>query len=184
MNQSVLPLTTDRLTLRLYREGDDVWMYELYSRPEVTRLLLDEPWTPAFAVNRLADRIVKTDLHGDLQTLALVIEHDGTPIGDIMMWLSDQTGKAAEIGWVLNPDAGGRGFATEAVRAVLDLAFGDLGLHRVVAQMDARNTASASLAERLGMRQEAYFRQNWWSKGQWTDTRVFAVLGSEWGSGE
>ena len=47
------------------------------------------------------------------------------------------------------------------------------GLHRVVAQMDARNTASARLATAVGMRHEAHMRQDWWNKGEWTDTLVF-----------
>lgn len=175
------PIDTERLTLRLYRDGDDVWMHAIYAQPDVVRYLLDEPWNEAFARNRLADRLAKTDLDGDLGTLALVIERDGTPIGDIMIWLSDQTGRAAEIGWVLDPAYGGKGYAAEAVRRVIDLGFGEYGLHRIVAQMDARNAASAKLAGRLGLRQEAHFLQNWWSKGQWTDTLVFAALGSEWG---
>jgi len=52
-------------------------------------------------------------------------------------------------------------------------------VHRVVAQMDARNTASARLAARVGMRQEAHFRRDFWSKGEWTDTLVFGLLASE-----
>lgn len=45
--------------------------------------------------------------------------------------------------------------------------------------MDARNTASARLAERVGMVQEAHFRKNWWSKGEWTDTLIFAQLADD-----
>src|SRR5699024_7167737 len=81
-----------------------------------------------------------------------------------------------EIGWVVDPGQGGRGLATEAVRAMLDLAFERYGAHRVAAQMDARNTASARLAERVGMHREAQLRQDWWSKGEWTDTVIFAML--------
>ena len=53
------------------------------------------------------------------------------------------------------------------------------GLHRVVAQMDARNEASARLAARIGMRHEAHLRQNWWSKDEWTDTAVFGMLATD-----
>ncbi|MFP3366304.1 GNAT family protein, partial [Pseudoalteromonas sp. SIMBA_148] len=61
------------------------------------------------------------------------------------------------------------------------LGFETSGLHRVVAQMDARNTASARLAEMLGMRREAHHRQDLWSKGERTDTLVYAMLASDRG---
>jgi RimJ/RimL family protein N-acetyltransferase len=56
------------------------------------------------------------------------------------------------------------------------LAFGDLAMHRVFAQLDPRNSASARLCERLGMRREAYFREDIWFKGEWGDTAVYAML--------
>ena len=102
-------------------------------------------------------------------------------MGDVLLWLDGDgngPGRCAEIGWVLHPDHGGRGYSSEAVRAVLELGVGHYRLHRIIARMDARNTASARLAERLGMRQEAHFRQDWWSKGEWTDTLVYALLES------
>ena len=64
--------------------------------------------------------------------------------------------------------------------ALLGLAFDDLGLHRVIARVDARNDASARLARRLGMRQEAYLVRNEWFKDEWTDELDFALLEEEW----
>ena len=45
--------------------------------------------------------------------------------------------------------------------------------------MDSRNTASAKLARRIGMREEAHLRKDWWSKGEWTDTLIFGMLASD-----
>src|SRR5690606_40932683 len=61
----------------------------------------------------------------------------------------------------------------------LSAAFDVYGLHRVAAQMDARNSASARLAERVGMRREAHLRSNWWCKGEWTDTLIYARLADD-----
>ena len=94
------------------------------------------------------------------------------------VWRTEQERRTVEVGWTLDPAYGGNGYATEAVTAVLELAF-EHDVHRAVAQMDARNDTSARLATRVGMRQEAHFRRDFWSKGEWTDTVVFAVLGSE-----
>lgn len=78
----------------------------------------------------------------------------------------------------VEPAFGGLGYATEAVTAVFNFGFDHYGLHRVVTQMDARNTASAALAKRVGMRREAYLHQQWWSKGgERTDTSYLRQSG-------
>jgi aminoglycoside 6'-N-acetyltransferase len=69
---------------------------------------------------------------------------------------------------------------TEAASAVLDLAFGPLGLHRVMADLDPRNQTSAALCRRLGMREEAHFVEDLWVKDAWADTGIFAILAREW----
>lgn len=182
-----LPLTTDRLRLRPYVESDAEAQLRILSREDVSRFLLQDPWTAEVAETQIAKRIPRTGLETESRALALVIETaDGLDslegsrvIGDIALWLEDGSEEKAEIGWILDPAAGGHGFATEAAIAVLNVAFDHYGLHRVFAQMDARNTASVKLAQRIGMRQEAHLRKDWWSKGEWTDTLIFGMLASD-----
>lgn len=174
-----LPLTTDRLTLRVHEIGDADWLHNIYSRPEVARYLLDEPWSEEDATRHVTTRLPKTDLDGDSGALALVVEYRSAPIGDVLLWLTDKGRRVAEIGWVFDPAHGGKGFAREAVAEVLRVAFDGYRLHRVTAQMDARNAASAKLAAAVGMQQEAHLRQDWWNKGEWTDTLIFAMLHSD-----
>lgn len=161
------PLATERLRLRPHNADDAEWLHELYSRPDVARYLLDEPCTAEFTHDKLTERLAKTDIDGETGALALVIEHDGVPIGDVALWLTDHEHRQGEIGWVLDPAQGGQGFASEAVRAVLALGFDHYRLHRITAQMDARNSASAALARRVGLRLEAHHVQDWFSKGEW-----------------
>lgn len=182
-----LPLTTDRLSLRAYRESDAEALLPIYSREDVARFLLCDPWTAEEAGTEISKRTPRTGLDTKSRALALIIEtKDGLDniegsviIGDIALWHDGESAEKAEIGWVLNPAASGHGFASEAATAMLNVAFDHYGLHRVVAQMDARNTASAKLAARIGMRQEAHLRQDWWSKGEWTDTLIFGMLSSD-----
>ncbi|GAA4760284.1 GNAT family N-acetyltransferase [Citricoccus nitrophenolicus] len=173
------PLRTPRLALRPHREADVDWLYRVYSRPDVSRYLLDEPSSLEDAQKRISERIPRDDLDGGHGSLSLVIEREHLPIGDVLLWFTDREHRVAEIGWVLDPDHGGQGFATEAARAVLDLAFSHYRVHRVAAQMDARNAASAKLACMAGMHREAHLRQDWWSKGEWTDTVIFGKLASD-----
>lgn len=182
-----LPLTTDRLRLRAYRESDAEALLPVMSREDVSQFLLQGPWTAEVARTEIAKRLARTGLETESRALALVIETaddlesiEGSQIiGVIALWCDEDSDSKAEIGWILDPAAGGHGFATEAAIAMLNVAFDHYGLHRVFAQMDARNAASAKMAARIGMRQEAHLRQDWWSKGEWTDTLVFGMLRSD-----
>lgn len=175
-----LPVTTARLSLRHHRGSDLERLVAIYSRPEVARFLLEEPWTLASGAAHLDRRLVCTGLDEPAGSLALAVECDGVLIGAVSIWRTDQERRNVEVGWTLDPVCGGNGYATEAVTAVLQLAFERHDVHRATAQMDARNEASARLSHRLGMRQEAHFLGDFRSKGEWTDTLVFAMLRSEW----
>ena len=84
--------------------------------------------------------------------------------------------------WRRRPAA--RGIATEAARALLELGFEELGFHRIDAKLDALNTASAGLCERLGMRLEATLVDNWHYKGAWATELIYAMLAEEWRAAE
>jgi len=173
-------VTTARLSLRLHRESDLDRLVAIYSRPDVARFLLEEPWTFESGAAHLERRLARTGLDEPAGSLALAVEREGLLIGAVSVWRTEQERRTVEVGWTLDPAYGGNGYATEAVAAVLQFAFERHDVHRAVAQMDARNDTSARLATRVGMRQEAHFRSDFWSKGEWTDTVIFAVLGSEY----
>jgi aminoglycoside 6'-N-acetyltransferase len=179
MDADVL-VVTDRLSLRLHREGDLQRLVAIYSQSGVARFLLGEPWTRESGAAQLERRLARTGLDGPEGSLALAVERAGHLIGAVSAWRTEQERRTVELGWTLDPAYGGAGYATEAVAAVVDHVFERHDVHRVSAQMDARNDASARLATRLGMRQEAHFREDFWSKGEWTDTLVFAMLRSDW----
>jgi RimJ/RimL family protein N-acetyltransferase len=113
-------------------------------------------------------------------TLGVELVEAGRVIGDVMLFLGSVEHRGGEVGWVFHPDYSGRGYATEATHAMLHLAFDQLGLHRVIARIDARNVASLRLSERLGMRPEAHLIQNEWFKGGWSDEVDVALLEEEW----
>lgn len=175
-----LPLHTSRLLLRAYATDDIESTFAYYGDAVVSRFLLSEPFTLEDAEETVERRRGQTHPTEPGDALALVVEHQGRLVGDLTLQLLGERSSIGEIGWSFNPDYAGRGFATEAAAAVLHLAFEHYNMHRVKAQMDARNSRSARLCERLGMTKEAHLRQDWWSKGEWTDTFVYAVLAAEW----
>lgn len=175
-----LPIDTERLRLRAHRPGDLEPLYDYYADPDVCRYLPWGPWTRADAEEHLRKRLERTGIVGPDSSLALVVEHDGRLVGDVVVWPADETLERGEVGWAFHPSVAGRGYATEAVRALLGVAFGTYRMRRVYAQLDARNTASARLCERVGMRREAHLREDYWSKGEWSDTLVYGMLAAEW----
>jgi aminoglycoside 6'-N-acetyltransferase len=176
----ILPIRTERLTLRTHRPDDLEPLRSYYGNPDVARYLPFEPWDDHLAHESLEKRLQRTGIQGDCTSLGVVAELDGRVIGDVVLWCSDDTRLRAEAGWAFHPDVAGHGYATEAVRAVLDVAFGTYRMQRVFAQLDARNTPSARLCERVGMTREALLRRDWWGKGEWSDTMVYGLLREEW----
>jgi RimJ/RimL family protein N-acetyltransferase len=118
------------------------------------------------------------------------VELQGEVIGDLMLKVEDAWAQAevadrargtqAELGWVLHPEHAGHGYATEAVRALIDLAFDDMGLRRVTAGCFAANEASWRLMERVGMRRETVtVRESLHRSGEWLDGMGYALLADE-----
>jgi len=195
------PIRTDRLVLRPLTEADvdDVFAYQ--SIAEVVEFL---PWplrnreeSRAHTLERAGftrlehdgDRLILgAELIGDAGDTDKADDagaHNGTSkpgrvIGDLSVFLNSGEHAQIEIGWVFHPDHQRKGYATEAARALLDLAFAEIGAHRVFARLDPHNTASVALCQRLGMRQEAYFRESEIFKGAWGDLAIYAILRREW----
>ena len=180
------PIATERLTLRLMTEADidDIFAYQ--AREDVCRYLLFDPRTHEEVADRVAKHAVATTLEKDGDYLQLALELGGSGdaparvIGDLYFTIASLENSRGEIGWTLHPDFAGQGYASEAARAVLGIAFRSLRLHRVYAELDPRNAASIALCKRLGMREEAIFVKDLWFKGEWADTGIFAILREEW----
>ncbi|HWF79206.1 MAG TPA: GNAT family N-acetyltransferase [Streptosporangiaceae bacterium] len=170
---------TDRLVLRPFRHGDEAAVLAYRCRADVCRYIPADPMTEASAPAFIADRIAARQLEADGDRMVFAVELDGLVIGDVLVRIAQVGDRQAELGWVFNPDFHGHGYATEAARELVEMSFAELGMHRVWAQLDPRNTASARLCERLGMRHEAHLRHHIWIKGEWTDAAIYAILESE-----
>ena len=104
-------------------------------------------------------------------------------IGDCAFQVFADDDRQAQIGFTLSRLYQKQGYATEAVRRLLDYLFGELHLHRVTATCDVENLASVKLLERIGMRREAHLIENVWFKGAWGSEYSYALLHREWSQG-
>ena len=167
-------LTTRRLVLRRFRPADGAALLAYRSDPEVARY---QSWAAsADAAAALAEG--DPDAPGWFQ-YAIERTAGHTLIGDVGVNTHENL-MQAEIGFTLARAAQGQGHASEAVTAVLDHLFTVRGLHKVSAECDARNTASARLLARLGFTREGLRRQHTWFKGEWTDDLLYGLLAPEW----
>ena len=176
------PLQTERLLLRPFAATDFDALLAIQSRADVARYLYWDPRTAAEVREALDLKVRSTAIvaEGDNISLAAVLRTTGELIGECSLrWVSSEH-RQAEIGFILHPDHHGRGYATEAAAALLALAFDELRVHRVIGRLEARNTASARVLERLGMRQEAHLVENEYVKGEWQSEVVYALLDREW----
>ena len=155
--------------------------------PEVCRYLPFPPMDAAEIARRLETQWFRTELaeDGEHVTLGAELRDTGQLVGDVILFLKSREHGNGEIGWVFHPAVAGQGYATEAAAAMLDWAFGALDgggvdLRRVVARLDERNTASARLCSRLGMRLEARLVENEVFKGELTTELDYAILRREW----
>lgn len=176
------PITTPRLRLRPFRADDLDDLFAIQSRDDVCRYLYWAPRTREEVAEKLAERTTMTAVtkEGDSLLLAVTLRDSGTLIGDVNLWWLSEEHRQGEFGFVFHPDHHGQGYAGEAAVEMLRLGFEGLGLHRIVGRADGRNTASARLMEKLGLRKEAHFVQNEIVKGEWTDEVVYAMLATEW----
>lgn len=111
---------------------------------------------------------------------ALVRRGDSRLIGNCGIRVHDPNKREANIGYELDATFWGRGYATEAARAIVNFGFESLGLHRIVAECITGNTASARVLEKVGFRREGHLRENQWIQGEWCDTFLYAILEREW----
>jgi len=177
-----LPIATPRLSLRPFRRGDVDAVYAYRQLDVVARFLADGPMSREACAEAVQQRTSQVGfvMEGDRVTLGMERREDGRLIGEIMLIWQDATARQAELGYILSPDFQGRGYATEAARAMLALGFGPLAMHRIYARCNTLNTASYAVMERLGMRREAHFREVHQMRGVWEDEFIYAVLWNEW----
>ncbi len=175
-------LRTDRLELRPVRDEDIDRILEYRILPEVARWLLRTEVDPtAFqaAWKRAAE---DTDDH------SVAVALDGVVIGTVSLEVVDGMGQPgmprrteAQLGYVFDPAYAGKGYATEAVSAMVAYAFDRLGVRRITAGCFADNLASVRILEKIGMRREQHgIGDSWHAELGWIDGYTYGLLASEW----
>lgn len=168
-------IQTERLLLRPLDIADLETVHVYASDPENTRYMQHLPnhtkdETAAF-LQRVTDEWQKAE--PCFYEFAIVLR--GEQIGAVSIALDEQR-KVGELGWIVNKRYWKTGVATEAALAVKEFALHTLGLHKLIANCDARNTNSYRLMQRLGMALESDSGQRYYEhSGETAQELCFAL---------
>lgn len=143
---------TERLLVREYLDSDVHTVHAYGSDAEVTKY---EVWGPNTEEESRAfvGQAMKEQFEPERWAfnLAVCFRDSGMHIGGCSIRRESERSRVGSLGWIIDPRYQGRGYATEAARALIDIGFVELGLSVIFATCDTRNTASFRVMEKLGM---------------------------------
>jgi aminoglycoside 6'-N-acetyltransferase len=174
-------LASERLVVRRFQDSDLAAFLAYRNDPAVGRYQNWETLSAPRAQALLQEqRHLEPGTPGPWFQFALALKGSGQLVGDCGLQVLLQDARQAQVTLALAPVHQGTGLATEALTTILDYAFINLDLHRVIGVMDSENLGPVRLFERVGMRREGHFVKNVWFKGRWADEYLYALLQAEW----
>jgi RimJ/RimL family protein N-acetyltransferase len=172
---------TARLTLRGFRRSDEAAFAEFAVHEEFWRFLPGPALDRALVARFVAARVAEAERPSMRDWIFCVEERSlSRPIGMVRLGVASAEHRQGNIGFSFDHRIRGQGYASEAMRSLLTFGFGELGLHRITALADIENTRSHAVLQKLGFRREGLLRQNFWMRGEWRDSDLFALLAAEW----
>lgn len=174
-------IETERLILRPFVMADASAMYENWaSDPEVTKYVT---W-PAHSSIEITRMVLRDWTEGyerpDRYNWGIVLKEDGRLIGNISVVHLHEHVDACEIGYCMGKNWWGGGIMTEALRAVVDHLFENVGFNRISARHDPRNIGSGRVMQKAGMTYEGTLRQVDRNNMGVCDASYYSILRSEW----
>jgi len=173
-------LETERLFIRPITPDDKIAIFE-YRRDKKTNKY--QGWIPDTIEDvEVFIRTISEQINVPETWFQFVIIDKRTQkiVGDLGIHFLDSENKQAEIGCTLNKDFQNQGFATEAVKRVIDYLFKELNKHRIITSIDPDNKNSIRLVERIGFRKEAHFIESLLINGKWVDDLIYAIIEKDW----
>ncbi len=173
-------LETERLILRKIQLDDANDMYEYASDFETNKYLTWEKHRYRTYTFELIRFLQKEYLRGRYYDFAVVFKENGKMIGTAGFTSYDEKNSVAEVGYVINSAYRNIGLGTEALAAIINFAFCEIGVNRVEARYMKENTASLCVMKKCGMTFEGIMREKLLNNGKYCDIGICSVLKSEY----
>jgi len=177
---SDIVLKTPRLHLRMPVLADADAIFAMRADPVVQRYGSHPPWTDRQTAIDWIERNARGMAAGEHAQFVIERRDDGAVVGSCILYALDAQCRRADVGYALALSEWGKGYANEAVSAMLDWGFDHLDLNRVEADIDPRNVPSARALERLGFTREGHLRERWIVDGEVSDSWIYGLLAREW----
>ena len=172
-------LTTERLVLRKMRVSDYEDMYDYAKSEELTKYLLWSPHPSPEYSKTFLKFVMKRYRAGQFYDWAIEEKKSGRMIGTCGFTSIDVEHRKAEVGYVINPEFRGLGYAPEAANEVFGFGFSELDLNRIECRFMKGNDASLAVMKKLGMTFEGYLRDAMFVKGEYRTVGVCSILNEE-----
>ncbi len=173
-----IDIKTDRLLLRKFQIGDSEEIFAAWTSDE--RVAKYTSWYAHKNIEDTKAYVGYMASKTELSDYNWIIELDSKIIGSISVCYSDDRLEIAGIGYVLGYEYWGKGYMTEAVKAVISFLFNDVNYRKIIAGCDSENIASSKDMEKAGMKREAVLREHIQRKdGTWGDDFQYGLLKRE-----
>lgn len=173
-------LATDRLVLRPFQPADASAVQALAGNRAIADITLSipHPYEDGMAEEWIASHPARYEA-GEQVNFAVVERDTGNLVGAIGLMLEPRFNRA-EMGYWIGVPYWGRGYGTEAARAILRYGFEERGLVRIHAHHLARNPASGRVMQKIGMTREGRLRRHVRKWDRYEDVELYAILNDEW----
>lgn len=171
----------DRISLRRFKDDDAQRVHSAVVR-NADHLTPFMHWmVPDYSLEMARDFIARSTKAAEArELLGFGIFLDDELIGSIGFVGFDWKAAKAEIGYWIGREHEGKGIVSRACRAMIELAFDDLGINRIEIRCSSKNDRSAAIPKRFGFKFEGELRQSEFRNGELHDFSIFGLLRSEW----
>lgn len=175
-------INTERLLLRRFQLADVEDMFKNWaSDSEVTKFLTWKPHKSIEDTKKIIELWVKDYDNKNYYNWVIELKEIGEVIGGISIVQLDEENYSCEIGYCISRVYWSKGITSEALKAVIDYLFSEVGFNRIVAKHDTKNVASGKVMYKSGMKYEGTLRQaNLRDNKEFYDVAVYAILKDDW----
>lgn len=178
INFSPFPeIKTKRLLLRRMTDADAPVLLFMRSHEKVMQFIGREKTKSLEEATAFVQKInASVDANESIMWAITLQEEPATMIGTICYWNILKDHYRAEVGYMLHPDFWGKGIMKEALQATIDFGFNEMKLHSIEGHINPENAVSGIVLEKCGFVREAYFKENFYFKGKFSDSAVYSLL--------
>lgn len=174
-------LITQRLRLRRMTHDDAEAIMAIFGSPEVLRYLNLEPVDTSDKATGMIDWFEQEYQNHQTPNWGITLQGEDRLIGMCGTYEWDRENRHVDIGYHLLPSRWGKGYATEATRAIIRWCFDTLDVHRIQADCTDGNIASERVLLKCGFKVEGLWRESCWEHGRFVNIKQFGLLRSEYG---